>query len=292
VFDGFVGSSYAKLITDQPNTQTNSVCFRVDQGTTFEPGGRLDVPVSASAPAITTDTSYNACSTTPGNTIPGSHPMFSTSGPPLGTDMIDSYADGNGNAWLCLEADPAVGSRVKINQGSAGGPPTLNQDSPPVGAPSPAPGPTGQPSTTCQNGSNPDPVQAIDANIAGTQVWLYGWKESPTKIDLCLRAQNTSQNAGGKITIDATGAPGVTPVGPSAGSDNSACTQTVRTISAEGVTVTLSTTPMGANPAAVCVTSPSLPQPVVISGGFTGSPAAGHSSWTPDTGTPIPPIGT
>jgi hypothetical protein len=289
VFDGFAGQTYVKLITDQPSANTTSVCYRIDQGST-QPGGRLDIPVNPSAPLPTTDTNYQACSTTLGNTIPGQHPMFSTSGPPLGTDMIDSYADSSGNVWLCLQADP-VGLRVLAKLPSTGSLPSNKLDSPSVGAPPPVPGPVGYPSTTCQNGSGN--VQALDANIGGgTQIWLYGWQESSTKLRLCVRAQNPTQSAGGQIVIDATGVPGVTPVGPSVSSNTSACTQTIRSVSAEGVTVTLASSPTGANPATVCVLSPSLPQPLAITAGVTGSLGTGHVNWTPDPGTPGGPIGT
>lgn len=49
--------------------------------------------------------------------------------------------------------------------------------------------------------------------------------------------------------------------------------------------------PTPANPAYICVISPSLPQPIVIYGGFSGSAATPHLSWTPDPGTPVGPFG-
>jgi hypothetical protein len=291
VFDGFAGQTYAKLMTDQPTAQDTAVCYRIDQGTTFEPGGRLDIQASGvSVP--TTDTSYNACSTTGGNTFPSQHPLFSTSGPPLGTDMIDVYTDSGGDAWLCLEADP-IGKRVLAKEPNASGLPSNTLDSPQVPAPPPTPGPVGYPSTTCQSGSGN--VQALDANIGGVQAWLYGWQETSTKVHLCVRAQtpaqNPSQSAGGEITVDATGVPGVTPVVPTISSNTSACTQTIRTLTVDGVTVTVSSSPSSANPATVCVTSTALPQPVAITAGFTGGAGTPHVNWTPDPGTPGGSIG-
>jgi hypothetical protein len=41
----------------------------------------------------------------------------------------------------------------------------------------------------------------------------------------------------------------------------------------------------------VCVISPSLPQPVVVTAGFTGGAATPHVTWTPDPGTPGGPLG-
>jgi hypothetical protein len=159
--------------------------------------------------------------------------------------------------------------------------------------PAPAPGPVGFPSTACQAGSGS--LQALDANIGGAQVWLYGWQESSTKLHLCVRGQNPAsaptQSAGGELTVDATGVPGVQPVGPTLSSDPTACTTPVDHISAEGVDITLKSSASSANPASVCVISPSLPQPVVVTAGFTGGAATPHVTWTPDPGTPGGPIG-
>jgi hypothetical protein len=286
VFDGFAGSTYAKLIADQPSSQDTAVCYRVDQGAS-QPGGRLDVLVSASAPPPTVDNNYKACSTTAGNTFPGTHPLFSNT--LLGfTDMVDAYTDVSGDVWLCAQADPVLGERVLAKEPSVGALPSNSLDSPPVGPPVPTAGPVGVPSTTCQNGAGN--VQALDANIGGTQVWLYGWKESSTKVDLCVRAQNPAQNptqsAGGELTVNATGTPGVQLVGPSIGSDPTPCTFAIDSLTVAGVTVTIKSTPAGANPASLCVISSSLQQPVVVTAGFTGTPTAPSATWTPDPGTP------
>jgi hypothetical protein len=214
------------------------------------------------------------------------------------TQMLDAYAK-DSDAWLCLEADmPSgpFGERVLLQQPSAGDLPTNNLDSPQVPAPPATPGPAGVPSTSCQNGSGN--VQALDANITGAQVWLYGWQESATKTHLCVRVQNPAQNptqsAGGELTVDASGGTGITPVGPSMSNDPTPCTVQVYHANAEGVDITIKSsavTPTPANPASLCVISPSLPQPIVLTAGFTGSPTPPHVSWTADPGTPGGSIG-
>ena len=292
VFDGFAGSSYAKLVVDQPSSSDTAVCYRIDQGS-FEPGGRLDIAASASTPAPTSDTNYGSCSSASGNAVAGQHPMFTTTGPPSGTDMVDSYADSSGDVWLCLEADPVVGSRVLVKEPSATSLPADHLDSPAVGAPAPVLGPVGYPSSTCQAGaSGSSPVEAIDASVGGIQTWLYGWQVSPTKVDLCVRAQAPSQAAGVLLTIDATGVPGVTVDPPTITSSTTACTNLIDKIDLEGVgaTVTLESSGSGSNPgnpAAVCVISPNLPQAVVITAGTTGNPTPPTVGTTLDPDTPL-----
>jgi hypothetical protein len=291
VFDGFAGSSYAKLVTDQPSSSEASVCFRVDQTATQElGGGRLNVGASGSVAAPSVDTNYSACSSTSGNTIPGSHPMFTNTTLGL-TDMIDSYADSSGDVWLCLEAQPVVGSRVLLTQPSASPAPLVQPDGINVAAPPPTPGPTGYPSSNCQAGlPSGAPVQAVDANVGGVQTWLYALNQSSSgEVDLCVRAQpvsNPTQGAGGELAVKTNGAPGVSLVGPGTSNNASSCTQQIESVSAEGTTVTISSTPAGANPAYVCVTSSLLPQPVVVYGGFTGTPTVPAVTWSPDPGTP------
>jgi hypothetical protein len=294
IFDGFVESTYARLVTDQPSSpQALWVCFRV-QRDALQSAGRLEIPAGGSAPIPTTDTNYSTCSTAPGNAIPGSHPMFSQTVAGL-TQSIDSYASAGGDVWLCLRADP-VGTRVVTKQPSGGGTPAVRLDSPPTGPPPPTPGPAGEPSTTCQNGSGN--VRALNANLGGSQVWLYGWQESASKIHLCVRAQYPAQaptqRGGGRLTVDTTGVPGATLVGPATSTDTSQCTVPIYHLSTQGVDITITSspiTPTPSNPAYLCVTSPSLPRPLVIYGGYTGSATAPQVTWRPDSGTPGGPIG-
>jgi hypothetical protein len=286
VFDGYAGASYAKLIADQPSSQDTAVCYRIDQGST-QPGGRLDATTGSSASLPTFDTSYNACSTTSGNVSPVP-PVKNTV---LGTytDQVATYEDTSGDVWLCLEADPLIGERVLAKEPGAGNLPSASiaQDSPPVGPPPPVLGPAGYPSTSCQSGSGN--VRALDADIGGVQAWLYGWQESSTKLHLCARAQypaqSPTQSAGGELTIDATGVPGVQIVGPTTSTSTSQCTQEIDTITLGGVSVDVKTSailPTPANPAYVCVISPNLSQPEVIEFGTTGSPVPPAITWTPD----------
>jgi hypothetical protein len=285
VFDGYAGSTYTRLALDSANPQSAAaICYRVDPGSgSPKVGGRLDIGTatpSPSLPSLTVDTNYTACSSASGNTFPGTHPIASNT--LLGnTQMIDGYANAGGDVWLCLQAAPLVGNRVVAKPSAVGGlsgPITNSVDTAPIGSPAPRPGPSGYPSTTCQNGAGA--VQALNANIGASQVWLYGWRETPTKIDLCVRVQNANKSTGGKLTLDAPS--NATLVPPSISSDATPCTQLVDTVSAEGVTVTIKSSPASANPGSVCVSSSALPQPVVLTAGFTGNPIPPSPTWTPD----------
>jgi hypothetical protein len=288
VFDGYAGSTYAKLVTDRPTTDTAAVCYRLDQDE-FRPGGRLDVAADAGVPSPEPDTSYNACSTASGNTIPGQHPLFTNT--TLGfTQMVDAYSNSSGDAWLCLRADPVVGSRVKFSQPSGSRVPTNSLDSPSLPAPPPTPGPPGLPSSSCQAGSGN--VRAINANIADVQTWLYGRQASSTSVELCVRAQTPTngptKSAGGRLTVDATGVPGVSVVGPTVSTDTTPCSLEIEHFSSQGVDVTISSSPAGTNPATVCVQSTSLPQPVAVTAGVTGGAGTPDVTWDADPGTPDP----
>jgi hypothetical protein len=288
VFDGYAGPTYAKLVTDRPSSDTAAVCYRINQDQ-FAPGGRLDVAADAGVPTPETDTSYNACATTGGNTIPGQHPFFTNTTLGL-TQMVDAYSNSSGDAWLCMRADPVVGSRVKLQQPSGSQVPTNTLDSPSLPAPPPTPGSPGLPSSSCQAGSGN--VRAINANIADVQTWLYGRQASSTSVELCVRAQTPAtgptQSAGGRLTVDAAGVPGVSVVGPTISANTAPCTLEIEHFNSQGVDVTISSSPAGTNPATVCVQSTSLPQPVAITAGVTGGAGTPDVTWDADPGTPDP----
>jgi hypothetical protein len=288
LFDGYAGSTYAKLVTDQPTADTAAVCYRINQDN-LAPGGRLDIAADAGVPTPETDTSYSLCATAAGNTIPGQQPFFTNT--TLGfTQSLGAYSNSSGDVWLCLRADPVVGTRVKLQQPAGSQVPTNTLDSPSLPAPPPTPGTPGLASSSCQAASQN--VRAINANIADVQTWLYARAVSSTKVELCVRAQTPAgaptQSAGGRLTVDATGTPGVSLVGPTIPPDTSACTDEIQRFSSQGHVVVISTSAAGANPATVCVDSTELPEPVAITAGTTGSATPPDVTWDADPGTPDP----
>lgn len=103
VIDTTVQGIQLRLLVQQNGTTSTWVCVRVAGAGTYL-GGRLvvEAPTPGGGGLPSTDASSTACSTTPGNQIPGTHPM---AGP--GTiggvhHMIDAWASGT-EAWVCVE---------------------------------------------------------------------------------------------------------------------------------------------------------------------------------------------
>src|SRR5688572_6295948 len=116
--DGYIFNNYFKL-TSQRNPddpKTTWVCYRAydhHRGDT-NIGGRLNVTEPTVSPTLPSVDSRSAdCSTTPGNTLPGNHPMLS--GGLFGGSryLIDAYAGGS-DVWACLLAGP-VSTRLKVS---------------------------------------------------------------------------------------------------------------------------------------------------------------------------------
>jgi hypothetical protein len=63
------------------------------------------------------------------------------------------------------------------------------------------------PSSACENNGG-EPV--VNADLGSSHVWLYSSQESSSRAHACVRAEGTT-SAGGRLTIDTAGSPGVTP---------------------------------------------------------------------------------
>jgi hypothetical protein len=107
-------------------------------------------------------------------------------------------------------------------------------------------------------------------------VWLDRWT-SGSKVELCVRAQGAS-SAGGRLTVDATGSPGVTPVYQLA-SNTTGCTLDVATNDDAQLYVRRSAT--GANPASVCVTLGGTTERITV--GYSGTAIPPAVTWTADS---------
>jgi hypothetical protein len=98
---------------------------------------------------------------------------------------------------------------------------------------------------------------------------------------VCVRL-GQSGGAGGELSLDTTGFPGIVPV-VQTGSDTTGCTQPVDHVdNPEQLWLDISGT--GANPAAVCLTVNGVVNRLTL--GTTGSAALPNPQWNPDPGTP------
>ena len=105
-----------KLYTLAPSPSELDVCVRVEQNG-FGLGGEFIVrdplPTAnvGNIAAPVTDGNFTACQTTPGNTVPGAHPI--EQGSVAGVSVLfDAYANAS-TAWVCLWL-PAAQSRLVV----------------------------------------------------------------------------------------------------------------------------------------------------------------------------------
>jgi hypothetical protein len=276
VVDGYFGTLYARLKT-QGSGANSWVCARLQpEGGAEFVGGKLTVTDPTSV--VTPDSNYGACSAQTDNILPLPplvNPFSGQIGDPSDPTtyvpyLLAEYANSNGSAWVCLRAGP-VQQRVMFNGASGAGFP---QDDP-TAAVSPArvPWPAGKASADCETQAGGTKTPLIDANISGTQVWLDTW-QSGSKIELCVRAEGTS-SAGGRLVLDASGTPGVSPVLTSGG------TCPLNVFSNDGAQLYVRRSATGANPVSVCVTQGSSTTAYTI--GYTGSPNVPVPTWTADS---------
>jgi hypothetical protein len=281
VLDGYFGSLYTRLKVKDTGSSTMSVCARLQpEGGAEYTGGRFVVGGVDSNPGVddVVDSNYNACSTTTPNLVPTEHPFRSGNvgdpdDPPYVPYMVDTYANEDRAAWLCLQA--GIGARVKFSGTGS----VFEQDNPATAgnAPGRTPWTPDKASTDCESQASGTKTRAVNAKIGATHVWLTTWQSGST-IQLCVRAEG-STTAGGRLTF--TGVPGVnvTPV-LTWGFDANGCTSDVFVSNQDQLYVRRS--PGTNNPASVCVTKGATS--LRVTAGYTGSGSlVGIPSWTPDS---------
>lgn len=111
VIDTFNEGVHTKLYTLAPSASELDVCVRVESGATGK-GGEFVIKAGTptanvgNLPSPGQDANDAACASTPGNAIPGAHPV--SSGGVAGTPyLIDAYLNGT-TAWVCLRAGTTV----------------------------------------------------------------------------------------------------------------------------------------------------------------------------------------
>lgn len=121
IFDGEAQGVRLKALVQQTDPTTTSVCIRAESGGQGV-GGRLDIvssgPGLPSVSVPATDNVTDACWTTSGNTVPGSHPAVKIDVP---TRLyVDVYQNGS-ETWVCVDGGGGSGARLKFVHPSGGG---------------------------------------------------------------------------------------------------------------------------------------------------------------------------
>jgi hypothetical protein len=185
--DGFVDGTYLKLRAQQVNAQTELVCLRIDNGAGVNFGGALQITTSGTLPGAPSADGNLAPCTQSGNldSPPLPNPLFSnTTFFPVFTNLVASEFRSNGEVDVCVSATAAsttVAQHLYLplpNAGNVVNAVQLLPDPAGTSVPLPTPAYAGNPSATCENGGG---SALVNADIAGTQTWLYTLQERPTK---------------------------------------------------------------------------------------------------------------
>ena len=299
VADGFASTTYVKLRAQQVDARTAWLCVRVDNGSTIGVGGKLVVsaPDGGLPQLPTSDDNGGSCKTEPGNVYPGPRSIPGSIGDPADPSTYvafeTSFYQNAGETWACIAVTSAEGNHSKrVRVAFPGVPavptaaflPDLTASHP--GSPTPD---DALPSSTCQAAANP--VRLADMRATTTNTWLYAWQETPTRYHLCTRTTGDI-DVGGRLTVDASGSPGVNVVPTTSTTDMTPCAVP------NGVSVTTFGNPgdpyylnvrrsIGTNPASLCITvgTSSLRMTAAVTGTLT-PPAI---TWTGNPGTPSVP---
>lgn len=198
------------------------MCVSADDGTSSL-GGRLAVDGDPDVPTVVRQDEPGApisdlCAQDPDN-------QRVQSGQLLGQDYWIDVTPGPGDEaaalWVYVRLQDDLGFRLEVpaSTGAAGFlPDSLAARSP---RPAEAPWPVeGEPSADCAEAATGVPTRLANVDVGGSHVALYAWQESATRSHLCLRGPDT----GGRITVDSSASPGVSPVLTTSSTDLTPCT--------------------------------------------------------------------
>lgn len=287
LIDGFAGPAYValRIQQDPSDASTTWVCYRAWGGGGVDLGGRVDVDQGSTQPNLpTTDSASDACSTAPGNAVPGPHPLVNgaighPAQPTTLPYLLDAYS-GQGQAWVCFRFD-SFAQRVIVRPPTVGIPSIqVNHDDATVPDPVETAARPGYPSATCHGDSARR--RLLDVGAGPTHLWLYSSSPSASQTRLCVRAEGPV-SAGGMLVVDGSLSPGFDP-SQVISNDLTPCTWLV----AEGVQpvqYSITRSPGTTVPASLCVSSGSTRLRVSIREPSV-SPVLPTVTWLPDPGTP------
>jgi hypothetical protein len=282
VVDGFAADGYVRVRYIRPATDTTWVCVRIDT-TALQFGGKFVVsgPAAGTGPLPSTDSNVESCATTPGNTAPGQHPLFSgglgdPEDPPYLPFLVDSYQNG-GAVWVCVGV-ASVRTRIVIPVGITITQPNIAFLPDAGGRDVDVAGPPAMPSGTCQ--ASGLATRYADVVSDAGRVFLYTWQPSANVVKVCVRASGAAA-AGGVLTIDGSNATGTLP-SVTIGDDMAPCTTQI--VHLDNPAVDVRRSPGTGVPASLCLAAGGRTVRVTVTLGNGQPPAA--IQWSPDPGTP------
>lgn len=265
-------SMYVFLQLDSAGTKA---CYRFHDGTVPVGGALVLRSLTGSLPpAPFTDGGTTACANTPGNNVPGPHPLLSgflgdPEEPTYIPYLIDTYADG-GWFWVCLTAGTTsrrVGAFYNVSLGLPQV--TVYPDVPWISPPPPVT-PPAYGSASCRATG----TEYVNLTVATAHLWLASSSGAGPTQRYCVRIGGAA-NVGGYLSV-----PWFATSGLTQGADLGNCTSTV-VHNTSPVALDISRSPNGASPVSLCVTVQGTTHR--LSSSTTTGPAP---TWTPDPGTP------
>jgi hypothetical protein len=295
VVDGWVAGAYVSAVVARPDDDTVWFCRRVDTeagiGDTHA-GGRSEWRVTTPSPGSpAVDVEADACREVAKPVDGVSDPILEgfTGDPddptvPRVHVMLDADVAGD-DLWVC--ADTAGVSRRLVVPLAGLEPGVSSQtlaDPSDTEPPTPAAWPAA-PSSACSDEGAGEARSLLNLRTGDAHAWASAWVEAAERLHLCVRGDDGSGGvAGGMLTIDAAGAPGIS-IGR-VGFDPSPCaTQPV--FHNTNVEIRQSVPPLTL-PTAFCVRVMSQWVSIAVDPG--GSPVLPVVTWTPDPGTPGVPL--
>ena len=234
-----------------PDPTTLWVCFRAKVGGT-DVAGRIDVrsrAITDRLPHFDPAANSRACSTTPGNQVPGPHPIAGTIREiPF---LVDTYASSTG-VWVCLEAGDAKLRLIVPVSGVDNLPLDVTMDSAPA-PPQPTMDPQpGLPSSRCYAEAYGSPTELVNTDHGPEHLFVFA-AGSPLTQHLCVRLHGGPRPTGFDLGVKVDAGAIVT---LETSSDLTPCTEDVITLTSPPL-ISISHTPSGVPPS-VCISGQGL----------------------------------
>lgn len=206
VFDGYINGGYLKLQTGSSGDAT-WICVAADDGTSHF-GGKVSIDGSIPDPPI--DNNDEECDTNSTSRVVNGDGFVG----PIDFDIDLNVAPNETDAaWVCMEAintldnSTILEKRLVISTSTPSGTgfqQDISDPHPIVGSYVERPNPGSQ-SAACQLATS-GKTRLINADIGTAHVWLYTLSENGgTRQSLCLRAQEGTDSAGGRLVVDGGG---------------------------------------------------------------------------------------
>lgn len=300
VAEGFAGVTYVDVDVATPSDEETWICMRA-QNLAASVGGKFIIDTSAlpgEPQVLDGTTEAGRCATEPNNLAPPAARSFPVEvgdpdAPPYAYIEFGSFTDGD-EVWGCVkvtDGSQTFAKRVEFDFTGGGNPVNSVRFEPDTINPN-VPDPDRlipRPSATCATGGQTGGtyLSVFDAELAdGSRAYLDAWQPSQSEAHLCVRVDGAA-HVGGVFSVDSTAAPveveridGMARCAdPDPGGAN--------VLNAPALDLEIRRSD-ATNPASICMKVGSEQHTVTAKAG--NDPGEAFVRWTPDAGTPVPPI--